>query len=154
MSCPCCSQKSFSDCCEPYLSGARYAESPEQLMRSRYTAYTRADINYIQKTMRKDEAKNYDPVATKMWASSVRWLGLTILDTPSFSEQRGTVTFFARFFENDVKKYIFEKSDFEKIDGMWYYIDGATPTIGRNDPCPCGSRKKFKKCCQCCRSSR
>lgn len=23
----------------------------------------------------------------------------------------------------------------------------ARPTIGRNDPCPCGSGKKFKKCC-------
>jgi uncharacterized protein YchJ len=23
----------------------------------------------------------------------------------------------------------------------------ATPTVGRNQPCPCGSGKKFKKCC-------
>jgi len=23
----------------------------------------------------------------------------------------------------------------------------AAPKIGRNDPCPCGSGKKFKKCC-------
>jgi preprotein translocase subunit SecA len=23
----------------------------------------------------------------------------------------------------------------------------ATPKIGRNDPCPCGSGKKHKKCC-------
>ncbi|MCX6878804.1 MAG: SEC-C metal-binding domain-containing protein [Verrucomicrobia bacterium] len=23
----------------------------------------------------------------------------------------------------------------------------AEPTTGRNDPCPCGSGKKFKKCC-------
>ena len=23
----------------------------------------------------------------------------------------------------------------------------VTPTIGRNDPCLCGSGKKFKKCC-------
>lgn len=23
----------------------------------------------------------------------------------------------------------------------------AEETIGRNDPCPCGSGKKFKKCC-------
>ncbi|MBW6502633.1 MAG: SEC-C domain-containing protein, partial [Bacteroidales bacterium] len=23
----------------------------------------------------------------------------------------------------------------------------ATPKIGRNDPCPCGSGKKYKKCC-------
>jgi uncharacterized protein YecA (UPF0149 family) len=22
-----------------------------------------------------------------------------------------------------------------------------TPKIGRNDPCPCGSGKKYKKCC-------
>ncbi|GAF75123.1 unnamed protein product, partial [marine sediment metagenome] len=21
------------------------------------------------------------------------------------------------------------------------------PKVGRNDPCPCGSGKKFKKCC-------
>ncbi|MBL9122991.1 MAG: SEC-C domain-containing protein, partial [Planctomycetaceae bacterium] len=21
------------------------------------------------------------------------------------------------------------------------------PRVGRNDPCPCGSGKKFKKCC-------
>jgi uncharacterized protein YecA (UPF0149 family) len=23
----------------------------------------------------------------------------------------------------------------------------APPRVGRNDPCPCGSGKKFKKCC-------
>lgn len=23
----------------------------------------------------------------------------------------------------------------------------ASPKVGRNDPCPCGSRKKFKRCC-------
>jgi Cd2+/Zn2+-exporting ATPase len=23
----------------------------------------------------------------------------------------------------------------------------ATPKVGRNDPCPCGSGKKHKKCC-------
>ena len=24
---------------------------------------------------------------------------------------------------------------------------GAQPMVGRNDPCPCGSGKKYKKCC-------
>jgi uncharacterized protein YecA (UPF0149 family) len=23
----------------------------------------------------------------------------------------------------------------------------SAPKVGRNDPCPCGSQKKFKKCC-------
>lgn len=26
-------------------------------------------------------------------------------------------------------------------------IQRARLRVGRNDPCPCGSRKKFKKCC-------
>ena len=26
-------------------------------------------------------------------------------------------------------------------------IKRATPKVGRNDPCSCGSQKKFKKCC-------
>ncbi|MBW3595844.1 MAG: SEC-C domain-containing protein, partial [Planctomycetes bacterium] len=26
-------------------------------------------------------------------------------------------------------------------------IRHAAPRVGRNEPCPCGSGKKFKKCC-------
>jgi SEC-C motif-containing protein len=26
-------------------------------------------------------------------------------------------------------------------------VVNASPRAGRNDPCPCGSGKKFKKCC-------
>ena len=50
-----------------------------------------------------------------------------------------------------------ERAEFEKLDGEWRFIDGhifgpapvkrEEPKIGRNDPCPCGSGKKFKKCC-------
>jgi len=43
------------------------------------------------------------------------------------------------------------REDFDRILGM--QEEGATPyistepKIGRNDPCPCGSGKKYKKCC-------
>ncbi|WP_231757355.1 SEC-C metal-binding domain-containing protein [Microbulbifer elongatus] len=26
-------------------------------------------------------------------------------------------------------------------------VTRSTPKVGRNDPCPCGNGKKFKKCC-------
>jgi len=26
-------------------------------------------------------------------------------------------------------------------------LEAATPSVGRNQPCPCGSGRKFKKCC-------
>ena len=32
------------------------------------------------------------------------------------------------------------------VDGMFYDTFSGTK-IGRNDPCPCGSGKKYKKCC-------
>ncbi|EOX3103618.1 SEC-C metal-binding domain-containing protein, partial [Vibrio cholerae] len=43
-----------------------------------------------------------------------------------------------------------ERSRFLKENNCWFYIDGEFPAAikqGRNDPCACGSGKKYKKCC-------
>lgn len=119
--CPCGSQKSFSDCCEPYLNGTAKAQTPEKLMRSRYTAYSLARIDYIQKTMCKKAAEHYDPQSAKIWASSVKWLGLTVIKAPKAVGNAGTVTFSARFQEQGINRSIDEKSLFEKINGEWFY---------------------------------
>ncbi len=37
--------------------------------------------------------------------------------------------------------------DFELLPASLEPFQRETPRIGRNDPCPCGSGKKFKKCC-------
>ncbi len=145
--CPCQSNRNFSVCCEPYIIGEKTAEIPEKLMRSRYTAYTMSDINYIQKTMCKKAAENFDLLSARNWASSVTWLGLTVIDAPIPKNQFGTVIFFARFLDGNNKKYIYENSQFEKINGQWFYVDGVTLKINRNEACPCGSGNKFKRCC-------
>ena len=59
--------------------------------------------------------------------------------------------------EKDIKKKHHERAQFELLDGTWYFLDGIPvtpkqfvreqPKVGRNDPCPCGSGKKYKKCC-------
>ena len=134
-------------CCEPYLNGDKNAEMPEYLMRSRYTAYSLSHIDYISKTMRKKAAVDFDANAAQQWATSVTWLGLTVIDTSTHSKNTETVTFFARFSDHGVKKFIFEKSNFEKIGSQWFYVGGITPKINKNEDCPCGSRKKFKRCC-------
>jgi len=120
--CPCGSKKLFSHCCEPYLLGKLNAPTPETLMRSRYTAYSLARIDYIQKTMCKKAAKNYDPIAAAKWASSVTWLGLTVIEAPPPKNNIGTVVFFAQYFENNARQEIIEKSLFEKIEGVWFYV--------------------------------
>ncbi|MCX7120640.1 MAG: YchJ family metal-binding protein [Gammaproteobacteria bacterium] len=123
LTCPCNDTQSFHNCCQPYLRGEKTAGTPEILMRSRYTAYTLADIAYIQKTMRQKAAKDYDPVSAKKWALSVQWLGLTVIDAPPAIGNIGTVTFTALFSEQGVTRSIHEKSIFEKINNEWFYID-------------------------------
>ena len=122
MNCPCNPTTLFCDCCEPYLAGKQKAPTPESLMRSRYTAYSLARIDYIQKTMCKKAAENYNPTDAAKWASSVKWLGLTVIDAPPPKNNIGTVTFIARFLENNIQQEIAEKSLIEKINGVWFYV--------------------------------
>jgi len=122
MNCPCNSGELFCNCCDLYLTGKQKAPTPESLMRSRYTAYSLARIDYIQKTMCKKAAANYNPIDAEKWASSVKWLGLTVIDAPPPKNNTGSVTFIARFLENNIQKAIAEKSLFEKIDGTWFYV--------------------------------
>ena len=87
-------------------------------------------LEYIQNTMCKKAAENYDPISAAKWASSVKWLGLTVVEAPPPKNNSGTVTFVAQFLENNVRRKIVEKSLFEKIDGKWFYV-GTWP--GENE---------------------
>ncbi len=158
--CPCNSGIEFSVCCAPYLKGKQKPPTALALIRSRYTAHTFANIEYIQATHHPRHRHEIDLANTREWAESSDWLGLEIISSDQGGEedQRGTVEFIARY--NDAKGKLFnhhEVSLFEKLDGEWYFVDAEapkvqqirreTPKVGRNDPCHCGSGKKFKKCC-------
>lgn len=130
--CPCGSQQAFSACCEPYLNDLKQPETPEALMRSRYVAYTHANIPYIQKTMRGKAAKNYDPISAYQWASSVKWVGLTVLKVSKIKKNRGAITFIAVFLDQGQRKEIREKSFFTKIEGQWFYTEGEAPIDNRS----------------------
>jgi SEC-C motif-containing protein len=151
MECPCSSGKPFSNCCGIYLSGAKTAPTAEALMRSRYTAYSLSDIDYISRTMRGPASQNFDAEEALTWAKEVTWLGLKVIQF-SQNNQHGSVEFKATYAFNNTKHELHELSEFELLDGQWFYVDGKSRNIqnikiGRNDPCSCGSQKKFKKCC-------
>lgn len=157
--CPCGSNKSANSCCYAIISGKRKAKTPEQLMRSRYTAYTQANMDYIQKTMTGLALEGFDVEATKNWATSISWLGLEVIQS-FFDEMLPTKGFveFEVTYKNSTgnEQKICELSEFNQIGKIWYYTDGKISTkplnpvynkMSRNDPCSCGSGKKFKKCC-------
>jgi len=74
--CPCESGKSLQDCCFPYLQGDRQPATAEQLMRSRYTAFTLSDEAYLRYSWHPDTC----PKTIHLNADS-KWLGLDIRRT-------------------------------------------------------------------------
>jgi SEC-C motif-containing protein len=157
--CPCNSGKTYEECCELYHDGVKIAPTAEATMRARYSAYVYNDIDYIKDTYL-DEDDDFDYNGTKRWAESSVWEGLSIKSVEKGSEEddEGFVEFVAYYTdENGKSSYHQEKSLFKKVDGKWMFVEGIfeglspitrdKPKVGRNEPCPCGSGKKFKKCC-------
>jgi len=135
--CPCGSGKGFHSCCESVINHDS-ADSPEQLMRSRYTAFVLGNAEYLLKTWHPDTCpKDFQ-------LGQARWLGLSIL-----SSGENTVSFTAAFHSGNKGMLLEETSRFVCIDKHWRYVDGdctVTP-MKRNEPCFCGSSVKYKLCC-------
>ncbi len=122
--CPCDSHDSYEHCCGRYISGQENPPTAKSLMRSRYTAYTQANIAYIQKTMRDKAAEQFDPISAETWAKTVKWKRLKVIRAfPGPSNQIAYVEFIAHYlFEGKAQK-LSEISEFKQIDGRWYYVD-------------------------------
>jgi SEC-C motif-containing protein len=123
--CPCHSGEIFQNCCQPLLKGAKPANTPEQMMRSRYTAYTLIDISYIERTMQGKALRSFNAKEARQWAQSVIWLNLQVIRTTQ-TDDRGTVEFIAQYSVAGTLQQMHELSQFKKIKGFWYYTDGET----------------------------
>lgn len=146
--CPCGTGKKYHMCCGLFISEKEAPTTPEELMRSRYTAYTEANIHYICLTMKSPAADNFDFKSAEAWAQKANWTGLKVIKT-SHDAHQGIVEFSAYYTLDDKNYELHEVSKFLNENGKWYYVDHLQPEnkIGRNDKCPCGSDKKYKKCC-------
>jgi len=158
--CPCGSQLRLDDCCAPYIRSGKKPETAEQLMRARYTAHTLADIGFIVRTHHPANRSDIDEASTAKWAKESEWLGLDILDIEGgqSEDKRARVEFIARYRDSASTRHDHaEIALFEKHNNEWYFKDAEMPKVrqyvrdvpkqGRNEPCNCGSGKKFKKCC-------
>ena len=106
----------------------------------------------------------------KKWANQAEWKTLKILSTEAGAaeDSKGKVEFIASYVQEGEEIEHHEVSRFRKNrHGEWRFVDGdahthkggeahhhhharpetVAPKVGRNDPCPCGSGKKYKKCC-------
>lgn len=148
--CPCGSQRPLSLCCQPFLEELAIADTAEQLMRSRYTAYALGNADYIEKTEHEADRK-----AIEDWIRATEFKALRVLECHHGQPEdtQGVVIFEADFVSAGQSSTHRETSEFVRQDGRWMFLRGRqnplrqTARTGRNDLCPCGSGKKYKKCC-------
>jgi SEC-C motif-containing protein len=123
--CPCDSKKHYDLCCGRFVSGNALPQTAEALMRSRYTAYTQANIRYIEETMRGKAAVGFNPEEALQWAQLAKWKRLKVLNRyPHESDKDRYYVEFTAYYIWDGKPQSFtEVSEFQKINGKWYYVD-------------------------------
>ena len=125
--CPCGLNKAFDQCCGSIINKHTDAQTAEQLMRSRYTAFTLANIDYLMSSHHPKTRPIKEKKDILKWAESVKWLGLQILFTNkgSVSDEEGVVKFKALFIENGIPQELIEESVFVKENGKWFYVSGT-----------------------------
>jgi len=124
--CYCGSNQAFEECCQPIINGTAKANTSEALMRSRYTAFVIADINYLMNSHHKSTRPTKERKSILKWTKSVNWISLNIISTKSGTENdtEGWVEFKAVFTENKQIQDIHENSYFVKENNTWYYKSG------------------------------
>ena len=168
--CPCGTEKTYGACCEPFIKGTQNPATAEELMRSRYTAFAVGEIAYLKSSLAPEEQKTFDMKSTIEWSKKSTWLGLDIMEVKKggANDKDGTIEFTAKYSFDGKTLEHHEVAQFRKAGGLWHFVDGEShtheegqghhhaapretvvreePKIGRNDVCPCGSGKKYKKC--------
>jgi SEC-C motif-containing protein len=121
-SCPCGSGQLFAQCCEPFLADRAIPQTVEQLMRSRYTAYTLRDEAYLLRTWHPSTR----PARLDLSAGEpVKWLGLSIIRSEGdAAATHGTVEFVARYKPHGRAARMHEVSRFAREEGRWFYLNG------------------------------
>jgi SEC-C motif-containing protein len=157
--CDCGSGVAYAECCRPFVKEWEMAPTAEALMRSRYTAYAREEVDYLVNSQAPETRKPSLEREVLRFAQAADFEGLSIEHTEGGQpgDASGVVEFTARYLVEGKRHVMRERSNFrfDAEAGRWLYVSGSStpatragePKVGRNDPCPCGSGKKYKKCC-------
>ncbi len=139
----------------------REAATAEELMCSRYSAFAIGAIDWIIDSHHPETVGEVDRDEVEQWATGSEWLGLKIRSTEDggTDDDEGVVTFRARYKVQSQQVDHVERAHFRRDNGAWRFHSvlededgpqlvpvGPASEVGRNDPCPCGSGKKYKKC--------
>ncbi|WP_413533021.1 YchJ family protein [Empedobacter brevis] len=121
MNCPCCSGKEYKNCCESFHLNKELPKTPEELMRSRYAAFSLVLPEYLMDTTHKSTRKNNDFSDIEDWAKSNKWLKLEIVFA---KDNKVRFRAYYQYKKGEIYEHD-ELSTFVQENGKWFYVDGV-----------------------------
>lgn len=116
--CPCGSLQPYDECCGRFLDQGAYPQTAEQVMRSRYVAYTQANVAYLTKTWHPDTC----PALSVADLKDTQWLRLDVIQhKPGL--KKAIVAFNAYFMTDQGEQCMHEVSLFKKLKNRWVYLE-------------------------------
>ena len=133
--CPCCSNKEFAHCCEPFLRMQQNPKSARALVRARFCAYALGAGTHREFLLRTWHPATASRVRiTDLTNDNLRWTTLEIV----YAEQQGekaAVEFKAGFVDTNGQAHIHhERALFHRIGGSWLYLDGKVGDVAVGNP--------------------
>lgn len=132
-----------------------WPSSARALLEARYQAFVNGNIDFILESHHPETKAAIDRQSIEHWSKESKWEGLSI-ENEKVEDDKSYITFTVRYSKGAETINHRENAEFRKSDGRWLYFDSEFPKpetlrregekLGRNDPCSCGSGKKFKKC--------
>ena len=121
--CYCGRQKSFTECCDLYISGKQVPTNAEDLMRSRYSAFCVVNMDYLMATTDLQVRYDFDHKANEAWARNANFNKLEILNTEETGAK--SIVEFKAYFNLENQDHVHhEISTFRKTNGQWFYRAG------------------------------
>lgn len=119
--CPCCSGKSYEECCKPFHTNEKFPQTAQELMRSRFSAFAIPNGEYLMETTLPSKRKLHNKEDLQEWGEINEWTKLEIVKTSG----KNLVEFKAFYTdENGTSQIHHEISLFEKLNNRWYYVSG------------------------------
>jgi SEC-C motif-containing protein len=152
--CPCCSGRPYESCCLPILEG-RHATTAEALVRSRYTAFAMKRLDHVENTHAPEIKDDFNRAEAERIAEEFEWSNLRIHKASEDGDE-AEIEYVMQVRKDKALITKAAKSRFRKESGRWLFVSTKpaphleqirSTKVNRNDPCPCASGKKYKKCC-------
>jgi len=125
MNCPCNHLRNYEECCGKIHRSIFNAQTAEELMRSRYSAFVLDKMDYLKLSHANSTVHTFNLKSVSKWTKTVKWVKLEILFSKKGKKKNysGYVEFKAYYEENTILNHIHGKSRFIKQDQHWVYLD-------------------------------